>query len=45
MESFNWKHWKDISGSHDEDNIKIEIVDIWHFVMSYLISCYLNYNI
>lgn len=38
IESFNWKHWKDINWSNDEENIKIEIVDIWHFIMSYLIE-------
>lgn len=38
IDSFNWKHWKDINWTNDENNIKIEIVDIWHFIMSYLIS-------
>ena len=32
--SFNWKHWKDINSSHDLENAKIELVDIWHFIMS-----------
>lgn len=34
MESFAWKHWKSIDAAIDEANAKIEIVDIWHFVMS-----------
>lgn len=34
LDSFNWKHWKDIDSSDDMDNIKVEIIDIWHFVMS-----------
>ncbi len=34
IDSFNWKHWKDIDTPPDWDNITIELVDIWHFVMS-----------
>ena len=34
LDSFNWKHWKDINSNDDMDNIKVEIIDIWHFVMS-----------
>jgi len=34
VESYPWKHWKDINADPDEANIKIEAVDIWHFVMS-----------
>lgn len=34
IDSFNWKHWKDIEGEHDLDNAKVELVDIWHFIMS-----------
>ncbi|QKQ24030.1 dUTP diphosphatase [Candidatus Ruthia endofausta] len=34
IDSFNWKHWKDIEGAHDLDNVKVELVDIWHFIMS-----------
>lgn len=37
IESFPWKHWKSIEGGIDLENIKIEMVDIWHFVMSYLL--------
>ena len=32
--SLNWKHWKDINMEDDIDNVKIELVDIWHFIMS-----------
>ncbi len=35
VDSFSWKHWKSIDGGIDLENIRIEIVDIWHFVMSY----------
>jgi len=34
IDSFNWKHWKDINGKDDIENAKIEVVDIWHFLMS-----------
>ena len=34
VESYPWKHWKDIAADADYDNIRIEVVDIWHFVMS-----------
>jgi len=34
IDSFNWKHWKDINIEPNWENIKIEIVDIWHFVLS-----------
>jgi dimeric dUTPase (all-alpha-NTP-PPase superfamily) len=34
VESYPWKHWKSIAAEPDRANIKIEAVDIWHFVMS-----------
>ena len=34
IDSFPWKHWKGIAGDLDRENIRIEMVDIWHFVMS-----------
>jgi dimeric dUTPase (all-alpha-NTP-PPase superfamily) len=34
IDSFNWKHWKNINVEPDWDNIKVELVDIWHFIMS-----------
>lgn len=34
IDSFNWKHWKNIESSHDLDNAKVELVDIWHFIIS-----------
>ena len=34
IDSFNWKHWKDIEAQPDLDNAKVELVDIWHFIMS-----------
>ena len=40
IESYPWKHWKNIDASPDYENIKIEIVDIWHFVMSEALRIY-----
>ncbi len=37
LDSFNWKHWKDINAQDDEDNLLVELVDIWHFLMSEMI--------
>ncbi len=37
IDSFPWKHWKSIDAKPDFENIKIELVDIWHFLMSYLL--------
>ncbi len=42
IDSFNWKHWKDINLSPDWDNVTIELVDIWHFVMSLGLEYYKN---
>jgi len=40
IDSFAWKHWKNISAAPDVNNIVIEIVDVWHFVMSYILEQY-----
>jgi dimeric dUTPase (all-alpha-NTP-PPase superfamily) len=40
IDSYPWKHWKDINALPDYENIKIEIVDIWHFVMSEILRIY-----
>ena len=40
IESYPWKHWKNIDASPDYENIKIEIVDIWHFIMSEALRLY-----
>jgi len=40
IESYPWKHWKNIDASADYENIKIEAVDIWHFVMSEALRLY-----
>ncbi len=45
IDSFNWKHWKDINIDPNWDNITIELVDIWHFVMSLGLEQYKNKNL
>ena len=40
IESYPWKHWKNIDAEPDYDNIKIEAVDIWHFIMSQMLQEY-----
>ncbi|DAB39163.1 MAG: dUTPase [Sulfuricurvum sp. GWF2_44_89] len=38
IDSFGWKHWKSIAQPTDYANLQIEIVDVWHFVMSLLLE-------
>ena len=38
IDSFAWKHWKNIAAPIDTHNVVIEIVDIWHFVMSLVLE-------
>jgi len=38
LESFPYKHWKDISAKPDIANAKVEIVDIFHFLMSFMLE-------
>ena len=45
VESYPWKHWKNIDASADYENIKIELVDIWHFVMSEALHLYKTDNL
>ncbi|MBN2782257.1 MAG: dUTP diphosphatase [Campylobacterales bacterium] len=40
IDSFSWKHWKNINQEPDWANLQIEVVDIWHFVMSLAIENY-----
>jgi len=37
-ESLAWKHWKSISTPDDIENLRIEVVDVWHFLMSDMIA-------
>lgn len=44
IDSFSWKHWKNIDKAPDWENVKVEIVDIWHFVMSFGLEEYRHYE-
>ncbi len=40
IDSFSWKHWKSIDQDPDWMNLQIEVVDVWHFIMSLAIENY-----
>ena len=41
IDSFpSWKHWKNIDAKPDWENLQIEVIDIWHFIMSLAIESY-----
>ena len=40
VDSFAWKHWKSIDAQADWPNHQIEVVDVWHFIMSLAIEDY-----
>ena len=40
VDSFSWKHWKNIEAEPDWANMQIEVVDVWHFIMSLAIENY-----
>lgn len=40
IDSFSWKHWKSLSAEADWQNLQIEVVDVWHFIMSLAIESY-----
>ena len=40
IDSFSWKHWKSIDQEADWDNLQIEVVDVWHFIISLAIENY-----
>jgi len=40
VDSFSWKHWKAIDAEPDWANHQIEVVDVWHFIMSLAIENY-----
>jgi dimeric dUTPase (all-alpha-NTP-PPase superfamily) len=44
IDSFAWKHWKHIAKPTDWENVRVEVVDIWHFVMSLMLEQYHNEN-
>ena len=40
IDSFSWKHWKNIAQEPDWDNHQIEVVDVWHFIISLALEDY-----
>ncbi|MEN4046905.1 dUTP diphosphatase [Sulfurimonas sp. NWX367] len=40
VDSFGWKHWKSIDVEPDWQNHQIEVIDVWHFIMSLAIEEY-----
>ena len=42
IDSFSWKHWKNIDAEPDWDNLQIEVVDVWHFIISLAIEDYVT---
>lgn len=40
IDSFAWKHWKNISAQPDWENLQIEVVDVWHFILSLILQEY-----
>jgi len=40
IDSFSWKHWKSINQEPDWDNLQIEVIDVWHFIISLAIENY-----
>ncbi len=40
VDSFSWKHWKSINKAPDWDNLQIEVIDVWHFIISLAIENY-----
>ena len=42
IDSFSWKHWKSLDQEPDWENHQIEVIDVWHFIMSLAIEDYSN---
>ena len=40
VDSFSWKHWKSIDKEPDWENHQIEVIDVWHFIISLAIENY-----
>ncbi|WP_024851241.1 dUTP diphosphatase [Hydrogenovibrio kuenenii] len=34
IDSYPWKHWKSVDAKTDMENVRVELVDIWHFLLS-----------
>lgn len=44
IDSLPWKHWKEIDEAPDYKNIHIELVDVWHFILSDTLTLNLEYS-
>lgn len=44
IDSFPWEHWKSLDKKADIDNALIELVDIWFFLMSYILHKFRGYD-
>lgn len=42
IDSYPWKHWKAVGAEADMLNVKIELTDLWHFIMSATIEFAFN---
>lgn len=40
IDSFQWKHWKNINSEPDLNNARVELIDIWHFILSEMLLGY-----
>jgi len=40
IDSYPWKHWKSVDAEIDLDNVRVELVDIWHFLLSLSLEKY-----
>jgi len=40
IDSFSWKHWKSLNQEADWENLQIEVIDVWHFIISLAIENY-----
>jgi dimeric dUTPase (all-alpha-NTP-PPase superfamily) len=38
VDCFPWKHWKDIQSEPNYEKAADEVVDVWHFVLTYLLQ-------
>jgi len=45
IDSFPWKHWKDINGKADIENAKMEIIDATHFLFSEAVVVFEHENL
>lgn len=41
IDSYPWKHWKSVDAKTDMENVRVELVDIWHFLLSLALE---NFN-